>query len=247
MGRNGKYQLEYLIHLLKERNWIHSNQTNTNGKITNLFFAHPASIELGHISGHVIFIYSTYWTCKYNLPLFHMFGQTETGHTFSLDFCYMERENDDGYIWALQELKMLFQTPRIPKVIITDCEPALNRAIELVFPSSIHNYCTWNISKNLIQNCPKYFQEDDWMDYQTSWSLLVSSNSTEDYNNNLEKIKEKSKDYSGSWAYISNNLIALKKIFVTAWASQHPHQGNEDSSCVESADSYIKSFINNSN
>ncbi|MBW0578936.1 hypothetical protein O181_118651 [Austropuccinia psidii MF-1] len=114
-----------------------------------------------------------------------MVGQTATGHTFSLAFCYMERENDDGYIWALQELKMLFQPPRIPKVIITDREPALKMAIELVFPSSIHNYCTWHISKNLIQNCHKYFQEDYWKDYQTSWNLLVSSKSTEEYKNNI--------------------------------------------------------------
>ncbi|MBW0547251.1 hypothetical protein O181_086966 [Austropuccinia psidii MF-1] len=109
-----------------------------------------------------------------------MVVQAATGHTFSLGFCYMEWENDDGYIWALQELKMLFQPPRIPKVIITDCEPALKLAIESVFPSSIHNYFTWHISKNLIQNCPKYFQADNWKDYQTSWNLLVSSKSTEE-------------------------------------------------------------------
>ncbi|MBW0490054.1 hypothetical protein O181_029769 [Austropuccinia psidii MF-1] len=150
-----------------------------------------------------------------------MFGQTPSGHTFSLDFCYMEWENDNGYIWALQELKMLFQTPKIPKVIITDREPALNLAIELVFPSSIHNYCTWHISKNLIQNCPKYFKR-----------MIASINS---------------KDYAGSWAYISNNLLLFKKLFFTVWASQHPHLGNQASSCVQSANSYIKSFINNSN
>ncbi|MBW0553438.1 hypothetical protein O181_093153 [Austropuccinia psidii MF-1] len=185
--RNGQSQLEYLIPLLKESNWIHSNKININGRITNLFFANPEYIELGHMSHHVTLIDSTYQTCKYNLPLFHMVGQTATGHTFSLAFCYMEQENDDGYIWALQELKMLFKPPRIPNFIIMDCEPALKMAIELVFPSSIHNYCTWHISKNLIQNCRKYFQEDDWKDYQTSWNLLVSSKSTEEYENNLQK------------------------------------------------------------
>ncbi|MBW0525577.1 hypothetical protein O181_065292 [Austropuccinia psidii MF-1] len=97
-----------------------------------------------------------------------MVGQTETGHTFSFAFCYMEQENDDGCIWALQELKMLFQPFRFPKVIITDYEPALKLAIELVFPSSIHNYCTWHIRKTIIQNFRKYFQEDDGKDYQTS-------------------------------------------------------------------------------
>ncbi|MBW0462814.1 hypothetical protein O181_002529 [Austropuccinia psidii MF-1] len=166
--RNGQFQPEYLICLLKQSHWIHSNQINTNGKITNLFFAHPASIQSGHINKHVILNDSAYWKCRYNFPLFHMVGQTATGHTFSLAFCYIEQENDDGYIWALQELKMLFQPPRTPKVIITDCEPALKLAIEFVFPSSINNYCTWHISKNLIQNCCKYFQEDDWKDYQTS-------------------------------------------------------------------------------
>ncbi|MBW0534740.1 hypothetical protein O181_074455 [Austropuccinia psidii MF-1] len=184
-GRNGKSQLEYLIHLLKGSNWIHSNKINTNAKITNLFFSHPESIELGHINHHVILINATYRTCKYNLPLFHMVGQTATGHTFSLAFFYMEWENYNGYIWSLQELKMLFWPPRIPNVIITDCDPALKTAIELVFPSSIHNYCTWHISKNLVQNFCKYFQEDDWKDYQKFWNLLVSSKSTEEYNNNL--------------------------------------------------------------
>ncbi|MBW0575433.1 hypothetical protein O181_115148 [Austropuccinia psidii MF-1] len=143
-----------------------------------------------------------------------MVGQTATGHTFSLAFFYMERENDNGYIWALQELKILFQPPRMPKVIITDCDPALKMSIELVFPSSIHNYCTWHISKNLIQNCCNNFQEDDWKDYQTSWNLLPTP------------IQEKN---------------------VTAWASQNPHLGNQASSHVESAHSYRKSFVDNSN
>ncbi|MBW0467864.1 hypothetical protein O181_007579 [Austropuccinia psidii MF-1] len=123
----------------------------------------------------------------------------------------MEQENDDGYIWALQELKTLFQPPRTPKVIITDWELALMLAIELVFPISIHNNCAWHISKKRIQNCCKYIQEDDWKDYQTSWNLLFSSKSTEEYNKNIEKIKEKSKDYSGSWAYVSNNLLPFQK------------------------------------
>ncbi|MBW0470165.1 hypothetical protein O181_009880 [Austropuccinia psidii MF-1] len=109
-----------------------------------------------------------------------MVSQTATGHTFSLAFFYMERKNDDGYIWALEELKMLFQPPRIPKVIITDFEPALKLAIELVFPSSIHNYFTCHISKNLIKDFHRYFQEDDWKDYWTSWNLLVNSKSTEE-------------------------------------------------------------------
>ncbi|MBW0494958.1 hypothetical protein O181_034673 [Austropuccinia psidii MF-1] len=133
--RNGQSQLEYLIRLLKERSWIHSHKININGNITNIFFSHPASIEFDHINHHVILIDATYRTCKYSLQLFHMVGQTATGHTFSLAFCYMEWENDNVYIWALQELKMLFQPPRIPKVIITDREPALKMAIELVFPS----------------------------------------------------------------------------------------------------------------
>ncbi|MBW0473517.1 hypothetical protein O181_013232 [Austropuccinia psidii MF-1] len=140
-----------------------------------------------------------------------MVGQTATGNNFSLAFCYMEQEKNDGYIWALQELKMLFQTPKIPKVIITDCDPDPKLAIELVFRSSIHNCCTWDNRKSLIQNCCKYFQEHDWKDYQTSWSPLVISKSTEEYDKNLEKIKEKSKDYLGSWAYISNNLLPFKK------------------------------------
>ncbi|MBW0470483.1 hypothetical protein O181_010198 [Austropuccinia psidii MF-1] len=109
----------------------------------------------------------------------------------------MEQENDDGYIWALQELKMLFQPPRIPKVIIRDCEPALKLAIKLVYPSSIQNYCTWHISKSLMKNGCKDFPEDDWKDYKTSGNLLVSSKSTEEYDKKLEIIKEKSNYYLG--------------------------------------------------
>ncbi|MBW0573652.1 hypothetical protein O181_113367 [Austropuccinia psidii MF-1] len=107
----------------------------------------------------------------------------------------MEWVNDVGYTWALQEIKTSFQPPRIPKIIIKDSEPAMKLAIELVFPSSMHNYFTWHIRKTLIPNCHKCFQEDDWRYYQLSWSLLVSSKSTDEYDKNLEKIKVKSNDY----------------------------------------------------
>ncbi|MBW0539963.1 hypothetical protein O181_079678 [Austropuccinia psidii MF-1] len=89
--------------------------------------------------------------------------------------------------------------------------------------------------------------KDDSKDYQTSWNLLVSSNSTEEYNNIPEKIKVNSNDYSGAWAYISNSLLTFKKKFVTDWTSQNHHLGNQTRSCVESEHSYIKCFINTSN
>jgi hypothetical protein len=46
--------------------------------------------------------------------------------------------------------------------------------------------------------------------------------------------------------YLNSSIIPVKELFVVAWASQHPHLQNLNTSRVESGHAYLKSFLKNS-
>jgi hypothetical protein len=46
--------------------------------------------------------------------------------------------------------------------------------------------------------------------------------------------------------YLKKSIIPVEDLFVVAWACQHPHLQNINTSQVESGHAYLKTFITNS-
>lgn len=60
----------------------------------------------------------------------------------------MEHENEENITWALEKSNELFTLEKLlPKVMVTDHELSLLNVIEVVFTSSFHILCVFNISK----------------------------------------------------------------------------------------------------
>ena len=61
-----------------------------------------------------------------------------------------------------------------------------------------------------------------------------------------QALKEHLKSLPAVVEYIETLIIPVKELFVVAWACQHPHLQNLNTSCVESGHAYVKTFIKNS-
>lgn len=101
----GDSPMEFLLRVLKESNWIHEYEFDSNGKLQYLFFAHPGSVALAKRYHHVAIVDATYKTNQYNYPLLHAVSQVATNCSFSVAFCFMRHETDSGYLWAVEKLK----------------------------------------------------------------------------------------------------------------------------------------------
>ncbi|KNE95197.1 hypothetical protein PSTG_11463 [Puccinia striiformis f. sp. tritici PST-78] len=94
-----------MMTILKEANWALEVQVNHEGVIENIFFAHPGLIHLAHISHHIALLDDKYKTNQYQIPLLHIISQTSTNQLFWVGFCFLTKEDDTSYLWAVECLQ----------------------------------------------------------------------------------------------------------------------------------------------
>ncbi|XP_028122710.1 uncharacterized protein LOC114319847 [Camellia sinensis] len=109
--------------------------------VTDLFWAHPVSLDLLRTFPRVVIMDCTYKTNR--LPLLEIVGVTSTHMTFSMAIAYLQTERVDNFAWALQILRDLMDDSVLLEVIFTDRELALMNAINNTFPNARHLLCRW--------------------------------------------------------------------------------------------------------
>lgn len=160
------------------------------GRITNLFIAHPLSIRLAKLFSNTFVMDCTYKTNSYKKPLLDIIGVSCFNTSFYSGFAFLEREDEQGYIWALSAFKKIFGQGNQPFVIMSDRELALMNAIKTVFPSATSLLCVCHIEKNILANCKKYFRSTEEFDmFLLSWNDVVYSKTKDIYINNWSEFE----------------------------------------------------------
>ncbi|XP_057452537.1 protein FAR1-RELATED SEQUENCE 6-like [Lotus japonicus] len=134
--RGSLTEMQHLMKLLEEDKYAHwSRVQDGTDVVRSLFWAHPDSIHLLNELPHVVILDSTYKTNRYKIPLLEMVGVTSTNLTYSIAFAYMENEQKNEVVWAVNRLKDLISNEdNLPKVFVTDKDQVLMEALETVFP-----------------------------------------------------------------------------------------------------------------
>lgn len=192
---NGRTPIQGLFDLIAESQWAHRTLTSAEGTLLNLFFASPSGISLARRFPTVLSLDCTYKTNRFNLPLLHIVGTTNTHRSFTVAMCFLNNEKQDQYEWALTQLEeVVFQIEadplnfETPQTFVTDAEPALINAIGTIFPGSAHILCVWHINLNVAKHCKSKFSETDWTEFMKIWNIFLDSKTLEDYNVNLEAV-----------------------------------------------------------
>ncbi len=102
---------------------------------------------------------ATYKTNRYKMPLLIITGVNALGGSFYVAFCFLAAEEDEDYLWALQQYRSICigLDIRDPIINITDRERSLINAHHVVFPNSTHMLCVWHINRNIVANCKPFF------------------------------------------------------------------------------------------
>jgi len=86
--------------------------------------------------------------------LLEIIGVTSTGLTFSAVFVLISTEHENNFTWALQRLRGLFFRGDVyPIFIVSDRDPTLMNAIEVVFSEACNLLCRFHINKNVKAKC----------------------------------------------------------------------------------------------
>ena len=91
------------------------------------------------------------------------------GATKILACSLMLEESTESCAWSSQCFLDCFRVA--PAVIFSDSAPQLKAAVASVFPSSLHLYCIWHLSKNLVTNLKPACGADDglWQRVCSTW------------------------------------------------------------------------------
>jgi MULE transposase domain len=239
----GKTPIESLIAVLHESNWTFDYRTDTLGWISHLFFTHPQCIQLLNQFPDVLLLDCTYKTNKFKMPLLNIVGTSCLGKSFYVAFVFLAKEEEEDYLWALEQLRDIFEKPDQLKVTVTDCERALLNSLRTVFPVSARLLCIWHIEKNILVQATKYFKEEDSrMQFLQSWKEVMMSPSITAFEERWEKLQEDyHRDTPELISYLFNTWITFwKRLFIRAYADQHLYFGNRVTSRVERAHSKLK-------
>ena len=153
--RGDMTELQFLISKLVEHKYVYYTRCNSEETtLEDIFFAHPESIKLFNTFPTVLVMDSTYKTNNYRMPLFEIVGCTSTKMTYSVGFAFLHFELEDNFAWALTMLKgLLYSKDNMPKVIVTDRDGALMKAVGTVFPKTYTMLCYFHIGKNVRSKC----------------------------------------------------------------------------------------------
>ncbi|XP_050893367.1 protein FAR1-RELATED SEQUENCE 5-like [Lathyrus oleraceus] len=155
--RGPRTEMQHLFKLIEDLGYVYYSRKKDESKVVrNIFWAHPESVKLLNMFPSVLIMDSTYKKNKCMQPLFEVVGKTSTELTFFVGFAYMESEKTKNFCWVLDKLKQLFTKQRLwPRVILTDRDLALMKAIETVFPRIVNLLCRFQINKNVKGKCKK--------------------------------------------------------------------------------------------
>ena len=84
---------------------------------------------------------ATYKTNEYRLPFLQVVGVTSTNKTFCIAHAFIKQEKVGNFEWVLNRLKELLEKCMEPRVIITDRDLALMKALDIVFPEASKLLC----------------------------------------------------------------------------------------------------------
>ena len=130
--------------------------------LRSLFFIHPSSLALLEQAPDVLLMDCTYKTNKFGMPLLHIVGKNGLDKNFTIAFCFLSKEDEGSYKFALCQLQKIYASYNIkPCVVVTDKELALKNALKAVFPSLPQLLCRWHISKNIQAKAATIFSALD--------------------------------------------------------------------------------------
>lgn len=140
-----------------ERIFYKAIDCSPSGKIWRVFWIYKDLVQDWKQNQELLQIDNTYKVNRFNLPLLQVTGVISLHTTFSAAFALAAKEDTPAFLWILGHLKEAARQALIPplKVIITDFNAALKKALTDTFPLTQQQICKWHILKNIVLNIAK--------------------------------------------------------------------------------------------
>ncbi|XP_026384119.1 uncharacterized protein LOC113279660 [Papaver somniferum] len=111
---DGRFIMQQSEWLAETLNYAMQTKVGPDEKVTHIFLAHPRMMDLSQSFYQVLFIDCTYRTNKYKMPMLNVVSHTSNKNSFTVAWCFMEKEEIKDYVWALQQVRLIYRGEETP-------------------------------------------------------------------------------------------------------------------------------------
>lgn len=150
------------------------------GTLGSVFWADGISKTAYSQFGDVLIFDVTYRTNKFKLPFARFVGVNHHCQSILFGAALLEDETEQTFVWLFKQfLKCMFDRP--PNTIITYQDRAMDNAIRKVFPNTCHRFCSWHVSKHVIEHLQSF--RTKYADFYECYTKWVKSKMIEEFDN----------------------------------------------------------------
>ncbi|XP_022024460.1 protein FAR1-RELATED SEQUENCE 5-like [Helianthus annuus] len=148
----GEYDADMVVKHWNEKkhsqpNFSYDYITDDENRLKGLFWCDDQAKRNYHVFGDVISFDATYHSNKYSM-VFVPFTSIDNHHcNVTFGAALLASETADTYIWLLRVFLKVVGSQ--PKVVVTDQDPPMKKAISAVFVDTRHRLCMWHVMHKL--------------------------------------------------------------------------------------------------
>ncbi|XP_022023459.1 protein FAR1-RELATED SEQUENCE 5-like [Helianthus annuus] len=148
----GEYDADMVVKHLNEKkhsqpNFSYDYITDEDNRLKGLFWCDDQAKRNYHVFGDMISFDATYRSNKYSMVFVPFTGIDNHHCNVTFGAALLASETADTYIWLLRVF--LKAVGSQPKVVVTDQDPAMKKAISAVFVDTRHRLCMWHVMHKL--------------------------------------------------------------------------------------------------
>ncbi|XP_034202750.1 protein FAR1-RELATED SEQUENCE 5-like [Prunus dulcis] len=230
----------FLAEQKNNRSFYFKIEGDSNDRLTRCFWADATSRRAYGFYGDVVVLDTTFNTNRYGLPFAPMLGVNNHGQTIVLACAFLSKETTESFIWMFEEFKKAMPGGE-PKMIITDQDAAMARAIFEVFPTTFHRLCIWHITTKFSDKLPRTAYEEYWKEFkETIWEI----DNIDEFEEKWHAIITKSGLTDHPWL---SSVFDLRKSWVPAYVKHIFATGMSSSQRAEGSHAFFKQYISRRN
>ncbi|XP_058217378.1 protein FAR1-RELATED SEQUENCE 5-like [Rhododendron vialii] len=240
-GHDGNMMHEYL-QSEKEKNpgFAFTFETDDEQMVTHYFLADATCRKSYKYFGDVVVFDSTYDTNKYSLIFAPIVGVNHHEQTMLFRCAFLSDETCESFEWFFKEwLKAMLRGP--PKMIITDQDPAMAKAIASTLSNTYHRLCIWHIVNKFFQKLGAlaYVQH-----YETFKKCIWNSENPNEFEARWLEIVQKAHLSSNEWL---NDMYTICARWIPAYTKHIFSAHMTSSQRSESDHAFFKRYVSKNN
>nr|XP_043611653.1 protein FAR-RED ELONGATED HYPOCOTYL 3-like [Erigeron canadensis] len=209
-------------------------------KLAGLFWADEIARQNYIEFGDIISFDATYRTNRYNMIFVPFTAIDNHKKTVSIGAGMIINETAESYEWLLRAFLGAFVEQ--PRMVVTDQDVSMKKAIATVFPDSRHRLCMWHITQKLSSKVSKrIFENTDFKKKfnQIVWDVSISPERFE------RKWKEITKEFNLEDDAWFKHMYEIRNSWIPAYFRELAMPGlMRTTSRSESENSFFKNFTN---